>query len=71
LFLERRYLIASMSGIKAMVTWVKRGHGGTADCRKKYYNVSQELVKHYCETCPVCMKKNIVSQPERGSRKPI
>jgi hypothetical protein len=31
LFLERRSLIALMSGIKAMVTWVRRGHGGTAE----------------------------------------
>ncbi len=40
-------------------------------CRENYFNITQELVKHYCKTCPVCMKKNPVTQPARGSRKPI
>jgi hypothetical protein len=40
-------------------------------CKEKYYNVSQALVKHYCETCPACMKKNPITQPAKGSRKPI
>jgi hypothetical protein len=40
-------------------------------CRENYFNVTQELIKHYCKTCPVCMKKNPVTQPARGSRKPI
>jgi hypothetical protein len=31
LFLERRSLIALMSGIKATVPRVRRGHGGTAE----------------------------------------
>ncbi len=30
LFLERRILIALMSGIDATITWVRRGHEGTA-----------------------------------------
>ncbi len=30
LFLKREYLIELMSGIKAMVTLVRRGHGGNA-----------------------------------------
>jgi transposase InsO family protein len=40
-------------------------------CREKYFNINQELIKHYCKTCPVCMKKNCMTQPARGSRKPI
>jgi hypothetical protein len=40
-------------------------------CTEKYYNVSQALVKHYCETCPASMKKNPITQPAKGSRKPI
>ncbi len=40
-------------------------------CRDKYYNVSQELVEHYCQTCIVCLKKNPVTEPAKGSRKPI
>jgi hypothetical protein len=40
-------------------------------CREKNFNRIQELIKHYCETCPVCTKKNPVTQPARGSRKPI
>ncbi len=28
-------------------------------------------VKHYCETCPACMKKNPITQAAKGSRKPI
>jgi hypothetical protein len=40
-------------------------------CRGKYYNISQALVKHYCETCVTCLKKNPVTDPSRGSRKPI
>ena len=37
----------------------------------KYYNVSQELVKHYCQTCIFCLKKNPVTKPAKRSRKPI
>ena len=40
-------------------------------CKEKYYNVSQALVKHYCKTCPACMKKNPITQQAKGSRKPI
>jgi len=40
-------------------------------CKEKYWNVTQALVKHYCETCPACMKKNPITQPAKGSRKPI
>jgi hypothetical protein len=58
-----------MSGTETMVTWVRRRPGGIA--KKKYYNISQALVKHYCQTCPDCMKKNPITQPAKGSRKPI
>jgi hypothetical protein len=40
-------------------------------CREKYFNITQELIKHYCKTCSICVKKNPVTQPARGSRKPI
>ena len=40
-------------------------------CKEKYWNIAQALVKHYCETCPACMKKNPITQPAKGSRKPI
>ncbi len=41
---------------------------GTAE---KVFNITQELIKHYCKACPVCMKKNPMIQPARGRRKPI
>ena len=39
--------------------------------RDKYYNVSQTLVRIYCETCLTCMHKNPITKPQKGSRKPI
>jgi hypothetical protein len=39
--------------------------------REKYFNITQELIKHYCKMCPVCIKKNPMTQPTMGSRKPI
>jgi hypothetical protein len=61
-------LIALMSGIKATITLVRRGHGGTAE---KLLQYNPRLIKHYCEMCPVCMKKYPMTQPARGRRKPI
>lgn len=53
----------------------KRGHLGQerthAFCKDKYYNCTQALVKIYCETCHVCMKKNPTVAAMKGSRKPI
>ena len=40
-------------------------------CRQKYYNTTQKLVRLYCETCFVCMSRNPVIAPQKGSRKPI
>jgi hypothetical protein len=40
-------------------------------CRQKYWNVTQDHVKHYCMTCYTCMKKNPVTQKIQGSIKPI
>ncbi len=40
-------------------------------CRSKYFNVTQQLVCMYCETCVACCKKNVVSNMQKGSRKPI
>ena len=53
----------------------KRGHLGQerthAFCRQKYYNCTQDLVRLYCETCYICMKKNPTVTAMKGSRKPI
>ena len=53
----------------------EKGHIGQerthAFCRTKYYNCTQALVKIYCETCYVCMRKNPTVAPMKGSRKPI
>jgi IS30 family transposase len=40
-------------------------------CRTKYWNVTQDHVKHYCMTCYTCMKKNPVTSKIKGSIKPI
>ncbi len=40
-------------------------------CKDKYFNVSQNLAKHYCEICIVCCQKNPITRPTKGSRKPI
>jgi hypothetical protein len=26
--------------------------------RGKYYNISKELIRHYCNTCLACLKRN-------------
>ena len=40
-------------------------------CSSKYYNITQDNVRIYCETCLTCMKKNPVTKNVKGSRKPI
>jgi hypothetical protein len=40
-------------------------------CRSKYFNVTQQLVRIYCKTYVACCKKNVVSNTQMGSRKPI
>jgi hypothetical protein len=40
-------------------------------CKFKYFNVTQTLVKIYCETCVAYSKKNPVGDMQKGSRKPI
>ncbi len=40
-------------------------------CNDKYFNVTQNLVKHYCKTCIICCKKNPVTKSTKGSMKPI
>ena len=42
-----------------------------AFCKDKHYNCTQALIKIYCETCHVCMKKNPTVTAMKGSRKPI
>ncbi len=39
--------------------------------RKKYFIVTQALVKVYCKMCIACSKKNLVGNVQNGSRKPI
>ncbi len=40
-------------------------------CQSKYFNVTQQLVRIYHETCVACSKKNMVGNAQKGSRKPI
>ncbi len=40
-------------------------------CRTKYWNITQDHVKHYCMTCFACLKKNLVTKKLQGSIKPI
>ena len=40
-------------------------------CKAKYWNVTQEHVKHYCNTCFACLKKNPVTRKLKGAIKPI
>ena len=40
-------------------------------CSSKYYNITQDNVRIYCETCLTCMKKNHITKNVKGSRKPI
>ncbi len=40
-------------------------------CWSKYFNFTQRLVRIYCETCVACCKKIVVSNMQKGSRKPI
>ena len=40
-------------------------------CKAKYWNVTQEHVKHYCNTCFSCLKKNPVTRKLKGAIKPI
>ena len=37
----------------------------------KYYSIPQDMVRTYCRTCHVCMKKNHTIQPSVGVKKPI
>ena len=53
----------------------KNGHLGQERtweyCRTKYWNVTQDHVRHYCVTCFTCMKKNPVTKKLKGAVKPI
>lgn len=40
-------------------------------CQTKFWNVTQDHVKHYCNTCFTCLKKNPVTKKLQGSIKPI
>lgn len=37
----------------------------------KYYSVTQDLAKIYCETCRQCSEKQPVIAPQKGAKKPI
>ena len=41
------------------------------DASKKYYNVTQHLVKVYCETCRICNGKQPTIGPQKGAKRPI
>ena len=71
-----RIVISRERVFDAIDEWHReRGHLGQERthnfCRAKYYNCTQALVKIYCETCYVCMRKNPTVKPMKGSRKPI
>lgn len=71
-----RIVISRERVFDAIDEWHReRGHLGQERthnfCRTKYYNCTQALVKIYCETCFVCMRKNPTVAPMKGSRKPI
>jgi hypothetical protein len=40
-------------------------------CQEQYFNCTQRLVRINCMTCFTCMRKNPITKPARGSRKPI
>jgi hypothetical protein len=71
-----RIVVSRESAFDAIDEWHRQsGHLGQERtwtfCKSKYYNVSQPLVKIYCETCYTCAQKNPVTKPQKGSRKPI
>lgn len=51
------------------------GHMGQertyTECSKKYYNVTQELVKIYCESCRSCLEKQPAISAHKGAKSPI
>jgi len=71
-----RIVVSRETVFEAIDEWHRRnGHLGQERtwqlASEKYYNCSQPLVKIYCETCFICMHKNPVTRPLKGSRKPI
>ena len=40
-------------------------------CSEKYYNVTVDAVKIYCETCRVCNEKQPAIPPHKGAKRPI
>ena len=37
----------------------------------KYFNITQKMVRVFCQTCSVCMEKNPIIKASKGARKPI
>ena len=73
---EGRIVISREELFDAINEWHQHsGHLGQERtweyCRTKYWNVTQDHVKHYCTTCYTCMKKNPVTSKIKGSIKPI
>jgi hypothetical protein len=71
-----RIVVSRESVFDAIDEWHRQsGHLGQERtwtfCKSKYYNVSQPLVRIYCETCYTCAQKNPITKPQKGSRKPI
>jgi hypothetical protein len=40
-------------------------------CQEQYFNCTQRLIRIYCMACFTCMRKNPITKPAKGSRKPI
>ena len=71
-----RIVVSRETAFDAIDEWHRQsGHLGQERtwtfARSKYFNVSQPLVKIYCETCFACAQKNPVTKPQKGSWKPI
>jgi hypothetical protein len=73
---EGRIVVSREQLFDAIDEWHEHsGHPGQERtwnfCRSKYANVTQDHVKFYCQTCFACMKKNPVTQTEKGSQEQI
>jgi hypothetical protein len=51
------------------------GHLSTSSMTHKitenYFNITKEVVKIFCELCPICSEKSPRTMPHRGAAKPI
>jgi hypothetical protein len=73
---KNRIVVSREQSFDAIDEW-HRSHGHFGQdrtwgyCAEKFYNVTENMVKVYCQTCLTCMKKNPATHNEKGSIKPI